>query len=313
MLTAVLFVYAVLPGLAVDDADLTPNQRLERRHDARTAGLQALAGAVLALGGAFTAFSILSNREAQLDERFARSLDLLADKDPYVARGAVYSLERIAAQSSFDRTAVVDVLAGYLRDRNPVDRGKAFKKAGSEAEAALNVLSRVKELPGSPIPKLHGTDWKKRQLPGQNLSGVLFTDANFEEADLTGADLRNATLTRAKLRGAELKGADLRGANLALADLTDVLLMDARLSGAYLGGATLMEALVMEGTELDGTDFGAADLEGFQILGADLSRATLNFAMTAGARYTPPTVFPNGFNPDAHGMKCEYEAETSPH
>jgi hypothetical protein len=300
LVAAVGFVVEIWPGLRVDGTGLSADEQLQRENDLRTTGLQALAGVVLALGGAFTAYSILSNREGQLDERFSRALALLAGDNAHDVRGGAHSLERIAVQSVFDRVAVVEVLAGFIRDRTQAEpdweKGRE-QPPPPEIVEALTVLGRVKVLPKSPIPKLQGTRWFKGELEEANLSGVLLDACNFESALLTHADLRGASLVSADLPVALLRWADLRGANLSFADLEGADLAAADLSDANFTGAALMGAYVDEETKLAGANFAGAVLKGLKIVGADLSGADIADAHFEGAEYSAEAKFPPGFDP----------------
>ncbi len=312
LIVAVVFVVEIWPGLQIDGSGLSANEQLQRENDLRTTGLQALAGVVLALGAAFTAYSILSNREGQLDERFSRALELLAKGDAHNVRGAAHSLERIAAQSVFDRPAVVQVLAGFIRDRTRAgldqvdDEGQPPEQPPPlEVVEALTVLGRVKELPKSPVPQLQETRWLRGELESINLSGVPLDGCNFEDATLTYANLRGATLVRADLPGASLRWANLCAADLSYADLEDVDLSGARLSDAKFIGAILTGAYADEETELSGVNFTKADLRDFKIDGADLSRADLSNALVEGATYSAEAKFPPGFDPVERGLLLE--------
>jgi uncharacterized protein YjbI with pentapeptide repeats len=309
LIAAVVFVVEIWPGLQIDGSGLSANEQLQRENDLRTTGLQALAGVVLALGAAFTAYSILSNREGQLDERFSRALDLLAGGNAHNVRGAAHSLERVAVQSAFDRAAVVQVLAGFIRDRTEAgpdrtdDEGQPPEQPPPpEVLEALAVLGRVKELPKSPVPHLQETRWVKGQLENVNLGSVLLDGCNFEGATLTYADLRRATLVRADLPGASLRWANLHAADLSYTDLEDVDLSGASLSAANLTGAILTGAYVDGETDLAGVDFTDAILHGFKIVGADLSRADVSNALVEGATYNAQAKFPPGFDPVERGM-----------
>ncbi len=96
------------------------------------------------------------------------------------------------------------------------------------------------------------------------------------DINLSNANLIMANLSGANLSGANLTGANLAGANLTNADLTYANLYNADLTGANLSGANLSDA--------------------------NLTGAKLTYANLTGARYNNDTKFPNGFNPDDHGM-----------
>ena len=111
--------------------------------------------------------------------------------------------------------------------------------------------------------------------------------ANLYGANLTGANLSRANLYAANLSGADLSGADLSGANLYGANLSG-----ADLSGANLYGANLSRA------NLSRADLSRADLSGADLSGADLSGANLS-----GAYASASTVWPDGFDPVARGVR----------
>jgi uncharacterized protein YjbI with pentapeptide repeats len=161
-------------------------------------------------------------------------------------------------------------------------------------------------------------------LSDANLFGANLFGANLFGADLIGASLSRASLSRASLIGASLIGANLIGANLIGADLSrDAILSEANLSDANLSRANLNEVDLsranlsranlsranLSRANLSGADLSGADLSGANLSGADLSGADLSGAkfferhgdLSFRATYTSRTVWPDGFQPDAHG------------
>ncbi|HEV3365798.1 MAG TPA: pentapeptide repeat-containing protein, partial [Acidimicrobiia bacterium] len=55
-------------------------------------------------------------------------------------------------------------------------------------------------------------------------------------------------------------------------------------------------------TNLTGADLKGADLTGADLKGADLTGADLNDAILDGARADEQTKWPEGFDPEAHGV-----------
>lgn len=297
LLVAIWWVFDVLPDLAVNDGQLTDNERLQRENDVRTTGLQALAGVVLALGAAFTAYSVLSTREGQLDERFARALELMANENSHVVSGAIFSLDRIAAQSRFDRPAAVDVLSGFVRAGAPLDDNR--DELRPEVMDALRVISRINELWRSPEPSLEGTCWKGASLLSLDLSGSQLSESVFENAALFETKFRKAKLFRANLSGAILVRADLSRAYLKSADLSKTFLLSTDLRRADLTEADLA------GADLTRAKLTGAKLEQANLADADLRLSKLHRVALNGARYTAGTRFPGGFDPEKHGMVGE--------
>lgn len=295
LLFGIWLMFDLLPDLVVDERGLSANERLQRENDARTTGLQALAGVVLAIGGAFTAYSVLSNREDKLDERFARSLELMAGKDAHVVSGAVFSLERIAVQSRFDRAAVVDVLCGFLRAQERDEEPRA------EALQTLRVVARVAKLRHSPSPDLQGTGWKNAHLELLDLDGATLSESVFEIADLHGASLRGAMLYRARFAHAMLLETDLSRAKLWRADLSSATLIATRLERANLSSADLTGAY-FGSAQVAGADFADAKLRDAILHDTDFSETNLHEADVRGARYRNDARFADGFDPEERGM-----------
>jgi uncharacterized protein YjbI with pentapeptide repeats len=114
-------------------------------------------------------------------------------------------------------------------------------------------------------------------------------------ADLRQADLSGTDLSKADLSGANLYRADLSGANLYRADLRQANLSDAHLSGAYLPEADLCQANLLD------ADLRQANLLDADLREADLTWADLSEANLIGAKYNNDTIWPDGFDPQAHG------------
>jgi uncharacterized protein YjbI with pentapeptide repeats len=116
---------------------------------------------------------------------------------------------------------------------------------------------------------------------------------------LPGADLAGVDLSRANLHGGKLEGANLSGANLSSAVLFHTYLSKANLSKANLHGAELFDALLID------ADFSGADLSDTILISADLTGANLAEAKLTGARYSPKTIWPAGFQPPPNAVKME--------
>jgi hypothetical protein len=114
--------------------------------------------------------------------------------------------------------------------------------------------------------------------PLPSLASYEFPDAqDFEGADLAGADLENAYLEDANLHDANLRGA---------------VLVNTWLQGADLTGADL------RGADLRGAYFFEANLQGANLHGADLAYSSFR-DITAD----DSTIWPEGFDPKAAGVK----------
>ena len=125
-------------------------------------------------------------------------------------------------------------------------------------------------------------NWRRQNLCGADLSGLVlaghdFTEAWLDAADMRGADLRNASLVHAVLAHADMTGCLLDGA-----DLTGANLGRAQLRGASLKGALLRE-VVLERADLAEASLVGARLDGAQLVGVDFSRLDLRGARMSGA------------------------------
>ena len=152
-------------------------------------------------------------------------------------------------------------------------------------------------------------------LSGADLSHANLFDSYLPESNLGGANLNNSNLTRAKLQGANLIRANLNGAKLERANLSRSHLDHANLSGALLHNARMFE-----------TSLHYTDMRNSFLAGTELTTDSLSDAILEGAYYTDeltdpdvckllengrqdhivttcPTLFPEGFDPQAARMR----------
>lgn len=120
---------------------------------------------------------------------------------------------------------------------------------------------------------------------------------DLEDAQLEDIVAEGAFLYGARLRRANLKGADLYWCTATEADFAEANLENADFLGAYC------ERAVFKDANLKGTDFRMNNLGvGAKLAGADLRTPSLFDARMEGAFYSADTLFPEGFDPAAHGM-----------
>ncbi len=163
---------------------------------------------------------------------------------------------------------------------------------------------------------LRDADLSRTTLHHANLHTASLRSANLQGADLRYVNLSQAILNAADLRDADLNEADLREADLGEAQLIKASLINARLQQAHMLGADLCQA------NLQGADLSAADLlqasldearlvqanlqeanlSGADLRGTDLRQANLFRATLSGARYNRQTKWPEGFDPNQHGL-----------
>jgi hypothetical protein len=260
-------------------------------NDARATLLQGVAGLLLVAGAIATWRQVQVSREGQLTERFATAIDHLGSDKAEVRLGGIYTLERIAKNSSADRQTVQSVLAASVRTHAPwlvgapngpqhptlkVDPSLPWLwHRAPDVQTAMWVLGRRPpardELPlylarvdlrGA---FLHDARLSDAELRHTNLARAQMRQVHLEHCDLTDADLRRANMRDAHLTGADLEGAHLQRADLRGADLREADLKDANLNQADLRGATLHRAR-LENTDLADVWHDAATVwpDGFQ-------------------------------------------------
>lgn len=142
---------------------------------------------------------------------------------------------------------------------------------------------------------LSGANLIEANLSAADLSGAFLNEALLIRANLAGANLFRANLSATKLQHATLAGANLARTNLFQSNLSAAVLSNADLSGADMSETTL-SAADLTGARLVNTDLNDAKLYGTDLTGADLTGANLD-----GARYTPLTRWPDGFDSTAAG------------
>jgi hypothetical protein len=184
------------------------DNRTKLRNDMRTSMLQVVSALVLAGGLVFTYRTFRLNRDGQVTDRFAKAVDQIGEPDKAdVALGGVYSLDRLARDSRFDRRAVQDVLVAHIRRLAPFPPVAGGLPANTRPDHITPCRERLPTVQAALIV-LAGLDAGDRA----DLRGV----------DLRGADLAGLDLRRWRLAGAQVAKADLRRADLREADLTGV-------------------------------------------------------------------------------------------
>jgi uncharacterized protein YjbI with pentapeptide repeats len=163
----------------------------------------------------------------------------------------------------------------------------------------------------SPVLDLHnvdldGADFQNSNLYQAALSQLGLTGANFNGAHLNGADLSGSELIQANLVDADLtcwtQPGTPPGTQRVCTDLSGAYLMNADLTGANLTGADLAGAY-LEGANLSGF---AYDLTGVSLEKAHYNTRPETVENAQGQQLaTMPTIWPEGFDPRAHGAICD--------
>jgi uncharacterized protein YjbI with pentapeptide repeats len=249
----------------------------------------------------FTNMSLQATRQqvaiaeqGQYTDRYTKAVEQLGSEEIDVRLGAIYALERLAFDSTRDRTTIGEVLAVYARNRStplekcgaPVPRQFATpapKSLPSDVKAAITVHQRLRlgdvALGSIDLSYICLVD---TELGGMDLQAVKFAGANFSGANLSHANLRDVNLAGALLPHAALYSTDLQNANIAIADLSGAALIGADLGSAYLVGANLRHAFLtyanLQGANLRGADLSDASLSHASLRAADMNNAKLTGA-----------------------------------
>ncbi len=269
---------------ALINAIKDPEKKAQAINSSRATILQM----TLALGGLatiiFTARSYLLSRSGQVADRYAKAATLLASTNRAERIGAIHSLARLMRDSPRDHNAVVELLAGFVKDSRPRSSGDQsddidnefdinedyetgrdwqYERLPLDVQAALIALNKRPRRPEGPWVSLGNTDLRGARLmhgwidnlhfEGSNLRGADFVGAKAEHLALHSCDLRGANLSGAAISTAHMQESDFRYAYIRSTDLRHVGLDDSDLRGAALRGSDLTGAS-MENCDLRGVD-----------------------------------------------------------
>jgi hypothetical protein len=254
---AFFFLLWKLPQWQVRGAGLERKDQLDLEIKARGTLAQIAAGSLFLLTAYATWNSIDVSRrtlevsqQGQLTSRFSNAAELLGTADTRngdalpVRLGGIYSLERIARDSSRDYWPIIEILTGYVRSRAARDlrkerqdgsgvfaAGRELFNPPTDVQAVLSVLRRRSR------SYRNGEEFPI-DLSATDLRGTYITETNLDGAHLFATNLSDAYLTHTRLRGAMLAHANLNGAFLSGADLQDANLDDASFLGARYDTST---------------------------------------------------------------------------
>lgn len=215
--------------------------------------------------------------------------------------GAIYSLERIAQESSRNHVKVMETLCAYVRNNSKA--ATAVARVGGndinitlwrekippirlDIQAAIDVIARRNDAQLlNEITEKYVLDFRGCNLQRVNFRQGKFDMATMEGSHLDFAQLKNAELNGVVLNQSTLNGADLSGARLNGAEMNGAKLNEAKLDQAEMNGAQC------NGAELNGARLRLAKLNGAVLVGAklqsaDLNGAAINRAVANGADFS---------------------------
>jgi uncharacterized protein YjbI with pentapeptide repeats len=282
--------------------------QFELENEARRTLAEALGGLFLVIGLAVTWLQILNNQqeqrqaariaaeqqalmqEGQITDRFTAAIAHLGDERLQVRLGGIYALERIGRDSDKDRSAVMEILAAFVRARAPWPRPEGATTPTPDAEGLYQPDADVQAALSTILRRSWSVPQDSTELPSSGLPECLdLSDTDLRGAELVGTPMMDICFNDANLSGALLFKVDLSGSNLWRADLTGALLINVDLREATLGGTTLSGASLLDvnlaHADLSGADFSCPDPSKWRmcthLIDVDLSEATLACSTTS--------------------------------
>jgi DNA-binding NarL/FixJ family response regulator len=190
----------------------------------------------------------------------------------------IEALEPVAAQPKAD-DGWGDELAGKAKKNSAKDEGLEPPPAPLPHDGELVAgrdLDAILEEHAQWVQS-GGTQGKRANLEGEDLSGRTLTEAPLTNASLRRCDLSGSDLSKAELHGADLRHAEIIGCQLVEANLAVARLRHAHLKACNLERANLQGA-DMAGADLSGSSFDGANMKGANLLGVKLAEADLSGA-----------------------------------
>jgi uncharacterized protein YjbI with pentapeptide repeats len=224
--------------------------------------------------------------EKQLTDRLAKAFENLDSESTSLKLGAIYTLKRIASESSEECQFIWDILDAFIRKNSSSNH-----LSSTELRLALKILVELSR-------QLKIENFSRQ--PPTNSSGLYLFGANLKNLDFRrSVFLQNADLQESVLDGANLSGADLRGANLSRSYLGTVNLTASDLSNATLCNVNETNNIIkpvdfsdsvlyrsdLTNAQLFRANFTRSDLGSVIMEGADLREATFCYARLASADF----------------------------
>lgn len=247
-------------------ASLNEQEYLRAVHDARTAVLQTVGGIAVVLGAYATW------RRLQINED-----EIRVARDGQVTERFGRAIDQLGAENR-------DVRIGGIFGLERIGRNSIRDRDSIIAILSALVRTQCTRASLDPEPD-DGRTLAVRASDAQaamTVLGRLPRDGVEERIRVPNTDLRFARLWQLDLGGALLGRTDLRGARL----------WEASLVKADLGTA-----------DLRGADLTQARLDGAWLVGADLRGARLDDTCLEEVLCDRNTLWPDGFNPGAHGVR----------
>jgi uncharacterized protein YjbI with pentapeptide repeats len=228
--------------------------------------------------------------EKIVTERLAKAFEQLESGHSTVRLGAVYTLERIAAESPIESQTILEILASFIRSNASAQKAH-HQPLKPEAQAALMaIVNLTKTQNRQKRHAIRTIDTSnlylvKATLTNVDLQGINLSKADLRDSDLDGANLSNAVLIEADLSGAYLGEVILRNTNLSKSKFEQVNSLARQTKQADFTNAVLMEASLKQ-AKLYRACFVNVDLRSAILWEANLREANFRNAVLSLADFT---------------------------
>ncbi len=239
--------FAVWVGLLIWGPWIVDGDRLKTLTPGAGAAVNGFRTAVAAIGVGtaalaglyFTHHSHQLNRSAQYTERFAKAIEMLSDNSEARQLGGIYALERIMKDSPYDRPAIIETLASFVRSKSPApnldtgDDGYIEERKSpvpEPARAAFEVLARRSMDEKDPVINLERCDLRRIYCEDANLAGVNFSESHLGQSHFPRANMRDGYFMRTKLHHTWFSQADLSRAKFPEAEVANCMFEDTNLN-----------------------------------------------------------------------------------
>ncbi|WP_019498271.1 pentapeptide repeat-containing protein [Pseudanabaena sp. PCC 6802] len=181
------------------------------------------------------------SEEKQVTERFSKAVDQLGSDKIEVRLGGIYALEQITKDSKEKDYGIMNILAGFVRERSTA-RWKKTENTPSNTQTTGNsptLEQKILTLPPTDIQAALNFVLKQDKIKNLDLRSADFSWMILTHFIFKGKNLQRANFNNADLSYADFSRADLSYANFSNANLSDVTFQETILNFANFSGAIL--------------------------------------------------------------------------
>jgi uncharacterized protein YjbI with pentapeptide repeats len=198
-------------------------------------------------------------RRSQVEERFKNSIEFLANDNPAIVLGGVYSLHAIAKENATYRRVVFDILCSSIRENSIIDNDE------QKSIAPSHIIQTIIDL----IFKSNQDNEFIYSNISANLSNSYIENYDFrfsilDKANIKGSHISNSSFYKSKLNKVSFEKCNISHCNFNSAKMREVKLSEieiekSRFINADLTGASgenvLIEKSMLRKAILDNVEF----------------------------------------------------------